>query len=200
MWTLHKMCCRKLLKYTELIIITNKLQAFVKECRQTTEMILLDKKGTPKYLLWCINFLSHPLSQPGSLCLLSAFLFLLSLSFSLNFFTLSNLCFYLPLSAYHRLFGSSCFHSLSPLTNAPCPSLSLPFLSLLCSVSWNNCCNVKKDLSQTYHLMQYCGLMRGIFSPHVSCLSKYSVMKPVVTDILNLQESQKQVFLSNYLH
>lgn len=119
----------------------------MKECGQITEMILLDKKGTPKYLLQCINFLSRPLSSLN-LCLLSAFLFLHSLSFSLHFFTVPNLCFYLLLSAYHRLFDPSSFHSLSSLTDTPCPSLSLSFLSLLCSVSWNDCRNVKKDLGR----------------------------------------------------
>lgn len=59
MWTLHKMCCRKLLKYTELIRKTNS-QAFVKECGQTTEIILLDKREHQSVccgeLMFCLTF------------------------------------------------------------------------------------------------------------------------------------------------
>lgn len=171
----------------------------MKECEQIPEMVLLDKKGMPKNLLWCINFLSH--SHSGSLCLpFSSFTACLALSFSLHFFTLSNLCFYIPLSACRRLFGPSSFHSLSPFAMSPCPSLSLSFLSLLYSLSlettilkWRRTC------PKTFPFLQYCGL-KILFSPHVFCLSKCSVMEPLVIGILNLQVSQKQLFQSNYLH
>lgn len=166
----------------------------MKECGQIAEMILLDK--SEHQCICCGVYIFCRTFSPSldlSVCYLPFSSFTACLS---PFFTLSNLYFYLPLSACHRLFGPSSFPFLSPLVNTPCPSLSLPFLSLLCSVSWNYGHNVK-TCPKTFPFLWYCGLITDIL---VFCLPKCIVVKSLVPVILNLQENQKQLFHSNDLH
>lgn len=130
-----QMYCRRMLKYREIIRITNKLSGIYGKMWADASYDSIWKKGTPKYLLWQIYFLSHPLSlseYPSAVCLsLSPPTSSLS---CLSPFTLSNSVFLC--SFCQSLSDSLSLHLPSFfLLSLTCPQPSLLFLSLSLSLS-----------------------------------------------------------------
>lgn len=194
---LHKMCCRKLLKYKEIIRIPNKLSGIYEGLQILYYLIKRECQSIPcSALIFCLT-LSSTLDL--SVCCLpfssfSACLFL----FAFSLFLTCVSVFLCQPNADSLVPHLSILFLLLPTPLTPlCLSLSCLcwVLSLEMTVlMWRNTC------PKTFPFLQYCGLIKDIFSPDVFCLSKCSVIKPPITDILNLQESQKQLLQSNYLH